>query len=95
MRNRVLVEASPRERIWGIGMDKNKLDIENPAKWCGLNLLGFALMVRYQRLQVPGIVPRALTMQHRRKYRRQLILIDQLFVPDQFLIKETYGCQGA
>ncbi|MDO3409923.1 NADAR family protein [Saccharibacillus sp. CPCC 101409] len=41
--NRILVEASPQDRIWGIGMDKNDPDIEKPVKWKGTNLLGFAL----------------------------------------------------
>lgn len=41
---RILVEASPYDRIWGIGLGKASSDIENPAKWKGLNLLGFALM---------------------------------------------------
>ncbi len=42
--NRVLVEASPYDRIWGIGMAQDHRDIENPENWCGLNLLGYALM---------------------------------------------------
>lgn len=41
---KVLVEASPRDRIWGIGMGKSNPDVESPSKWKGLNLLGFALM---------------------------------------------------
>jgi ribA/ribD-fused uncharacterized protein len=41
---RVLVEASPVDRIWGIGLAANDPRAEDPAQWRGLNLLGFALM---------------------------------------------------
>jgi len=43
-KNRVLVEASPRDRIWGIGMGQSNEKAENPNLWRGQNLLGFALM---------------------------------------------------
>jgi ribA/ribD-fused uncharacterized protein len=43
-KNRVLVEASPYDKIWGIGMMADDEHIENPLEWKGLNLLGFALM---------------------------------------------------
>lgn len=47
--NRVLVEASPYDRIWGIGLAADSPAAEDPLKWKGLNLLGFALMeVRHQ-----------------------------------------------
>lgn len=42
--NRVLVEASPIDPIWGIGLAKDNPAVEHPAQWKGLNLLGFALM---------------------------------------------------
>lgn len=42
--NKILVEASPYDDIWGIKMDEFHPDAENPLKWKGLNLLGFVLM---------------------------------------------------
>jgi ribA/ribD-fused uncharacterized protein len=42
--SRVLVEASPVDRIWGIGMARDNEKANNPNLWRGLNLLGFALM---------------------------------------------------
>ena len=41
--SRVLVEASPYDRIWGIGLRASDPRATDPAAWPGLNLLGFAL----------------------------------------------------
>jgi ribA/ribD-fused uncharacterized protein len=46
---RVLVEASPVDRAWGIGLAADDERATSPEHWPGLNLLGFALMeVRHQ-----------------------------------------------
>ena len=48
--SRVLVEASPVDRIWGIGLAADDDRAADPARWRGLNLLGFALMAARQQL---------------------------------------------
>ncbi|GAB7532172.1 hypothetical protein PS3A_45870 [Pseudomonas sp. 3A(2025)] len=40
----VIVEASPVDSVWGIGLAQDNADVNNPNLWKGLNLLGFALM---------------------------------------------------
>lgn len=42
--DKILVEASPYDNIWGIQMSENDEEIKNPELWRGENLLGFALM---------------------------------------------------
>lgn len=52
-KNKILVEASPYDKIWGIGMSADDENIENPLLWKGTNLLGFALMeVRQELIKV-------------------------------------------
>lgn len=43
-KDKVLVEASPVDLVWGVGLAKDDLRILNPNQWLGENLLGFALM---------------------------------------------------
>ncbi|MEV5706274.1 NADAR family protein [Actinoallomurus sp. NPDC052274] len=42
--DRVLVEASPYDTVWGIGLSASQPEAARPSAWRGLNLLGFALM---------------------------------------------------
>ena len=40
----MLVEASPLDAIWGIGLSQDNPKAQQPHLWQGQNLLGFALM---------------------------------------------------
>ena len=42
--NRIIVEVSPYDAVWGIKMSENDEFVNNPLKWKGKNLLGFILM---------------------------------------------------
>jgi hypothetical protein len=42
--NEEIVEASPYDKIWGIGMGENDPDVLDKSKWKGTNLLGEAIM---------------------------------------------------
>jgi ribA/ribD-fused uncharacterized protein len=48
---RLLVEASPVDRIWGIGLAADDERAKDPRRWRGLNLLGFALMQAREALR--------------------------------------------
>ncbi|MFJ5558493.1 NADAR family protein [Streptomyces sp. NPDC093250] len=49
--DRVLVETSPMDRVWGIGLTADDERAEAPERWRGSNLLGFALMETRRRLR--------------------------------------------
>jgi len=42
--NRIIAEASPKDRIWGIGLHARDKNCQDQSKWRGSNLLGVALM---------------------------------------------------
>lgn len=49
--NTVFVEASPFDRIWGIGLgDDGTTDLTNIKNWQGMNKLGFAITEVFQEL---------------------------------------------
>lgn len=50
--DRVLVEASPVDRVWGIGLAARDEGAHDPERWRGPNLLGFALMEARERLRL-------------------------------------------
>jgi ribA/ribD-fused uncharacterized protein len=52
--SRILVEASPQDRIWGVGLTADDDRAAVPAQWQGLNLLGFALMETRMKLANSG-----------------------------------------
>lgn len=52
--DRVLVEASARDRVWGIGLGARDELAMSPQHWRGENLLGFALMEARGQLRAEG-----------------------------------------
>ncbi len=52
--DKILVEASPYDRIWGAGIRENDSRISDPEKWPGKNLLGQLLMELREELRKEG-----------------------------------------
>jgi ribA/ribD-fused uncharacterized protein len=48
--SRILVEASPEDAIWGIGLHRDDPRAKDPKVWPGKNLLGFAIMTARDHL---------------------------------------------
>eukprot|EP00929_Paragymnodinium_shiwhaense_P110497 TRINITY_DN7758_c0_g1_i1.p1 TRINITY_DN7758_c0_g1~~TRINITY_DN7758_c0_g1_i1.p1 ORF type:complete len:583 (-),score=83.36 TRINITY_DN7758_c0_g1_i1:400-2148(-) len=41
---KVLVEAAPNDRVWGVGLRVSDDRVYHPSEWCGQNILGYSLM---------------------------------------------------
>lgn len=58
----ILVEASPTDCVWGTRVHRQHADAQNPLRWRGQNLLGFALMraraILRGELPLPTLAPR-------------------------------------
>ena len=54
--DKILVEASPYDKVWGIGMLAENFECINPGAWNGENLLGFALMEVRDILRNGGVI---------------------------------------
>ena len=54
----ILVEASPTDCVWGIRQHRQHPDAQDPLRWRGQNLLGFALMRARSILRGELVPPR-------------------------------------
>ena len=49
--NREIVEASPEDKIWGIGLHESDFRVHDKSKWQGTNWLGEAIMQVREKLR--------------------------------------------
>ena len=40
----LIAETAPNDAIWGIGLPPDSQDVQEPSRWRGMNILGWALM---------------------------------------------------
>lgn len=52
--DKIIVEASAYDKIWGIGLSEDDCRVSDPMNWMGENLLGYALMETRQLINEHG-----------------------------------------
>ena len=52
---RLIAEAAPNDRVWGIGLGRKDPHARCPWKWKGSNVLGWALMQARERLRIHAV----------------------------------------
>lgn len=82
-KRRVIVETSPRDRIWGIGLHQDDPRAQHPAQWRGRNWLGVAIMqVRDELYRRTGeSAPELDDELHRQLERRNKLLTKKATTP--------------
>lgn len=85
--DKILVYTTIRDKNLGIGLDINSLDITNPLKWKGENILGFSLMEVRGKLQNSSYTPQLIEFEY---YNEELSQVEPVLnIADSFIPPST------
>ena len=87
---KLLVEASPYDRIWGIGLDRYQEEAWSESTWRGLNLLGYILTdVRNELMKDDGMMvdkQYQVIVNNIPTYTKPLFLVKMPFVKNDIML---------